>query len=454
MVSMQTAVGTFSSSCRFPIIVILGSTGVGKTKLSIELAKQLNGEVVSADSMQVYKGLDIITAKATVDERRVCKHHMIDIIHPLKSFSVLQYRNKALPIIEDISRRGKLPIIVGGTSYYIEAILWDTLVTEFNASSNNEHENDKNPKRGKESIVEEITDPVDETESLKPSSGYSAYAMEPKDFYEQLKSIDPIAASKVHPNDVRKVKRQLEINQQSGRLSSEIIFEQHSKEGADHLGGPLRFTNALVFWLTCEPNALEKRLCDRVDEMVAKGLVDEISKFYKEYNLVLSKKSSDFVPYMEGIFQAIGFKEFHNYLTKETASDEEKQKLLEMGIQTLKRITIRYSKKQKSWIKNRFLRRPVHSSPNVYELDASSVENWNQTTLKPALKAAKKFLEGECLDLMPLQRMPRDPQENPHRHYICEACGEKLIVGDDIWKKHCQSRKHKKRVAKKRKLIA
>ena len=464
MAGAKAALSSVGCRYRFPIIVILGSTGVGKTKLSIELAKCLNGEIVSADSMQLYKGLDIITAKATLEERGQCKHHLIDIIDPLENFTVVKFRDMALPIIEDISKRGKLPIIVGGTNYYIESILWNTLVTE------NAPDCKHNSKRELDlvDVVKKETDEiVPKEEDIPPNQGISEHnerrstemstcsntaEMEARSYYEQLKSIDPVAASKVHPNDTRKVKRQLDIKRLTGRLPSEVIFEQQSKEGADHLGGPLRFKNALVFWLTCEQIALEKRLSDRVDNMLTNGLLEEISNFYTKYNAQFSKMQPGFVPYTEGIFQAIGFKEFHKYLTNKLMNEDEKHKCLQEGIEALKRVTIRYSKKQKTWVRNRFLKRPIHSSPYVYELDASRIEKWDETALLPALKAAKKFLLGEKIELESVVRIPKDPEEDAHRHYKCETCGNKLIVGDSVWKKHCESKRHKKRVAYKRKL--
>ena len=115
---------------RLPLVVILGSTGTGKSKLAIEIGKKVGGEILSADSMQVYKGLDIITNKVTAEELSECTHHLIDFVSPLKDFSVTEFRNLALPLIEDITKRGKIPIIVGGTNYYIESVLWNTLVDE------------------------------------------------------------------------------------------------------------------------------------------------------------------------------------------------------------------------------------------------------------------------------------------------------------------------------------
>eukprot|EP00795_Rhopilema_esculentum_P011761 gene11761-2058_t len=216
---------TLCKSFKYPIIVILGSTGVGKTKLSIELAKKVDGEIISADSMQVYKGLDVVTAKATQAERAEIKHHMIDMVNPLDSFSVVEFRNMALPIISDISSKGKVPIIVGGTNYYIESLLWNILVTE-----------DSGNQKTLASDLEDTSPNLSKIdfEVLKDQS-----------IYKFLQSIDPVAASKVHPNDSRKVKRKLEIWKATGKKPSDVIVEQQSLDGGDHLGGPLRFTNSL-----------------------------------------------------------------------------------------------------------------------------------------------------------------------------------------------------------------
>ena len=425
---------TLCNTFKYPIIVILGSTGVGKTKLSIELAKKVDGEIISADSMQVYKGLDVVTAKATHAERAEIKHHMIDIVNPLDSFSVVEFRNMALPIISDISSKGKVPIIVGGTNYYIESLLWNILVTE-----------DSGNQKTLASDLEDTCPNLSKIdfEILKDQSTYSF-----------LQSIDPVAASRVHPNDSRKVKRKLDIWKTTGKKPSDVIVEQQSFNGGDHLGGPLRFTNSLVFWLSCEQTALDKRICDRVESMLANGLVEEISGFYDDYNSKILTKTPSFIPYKEGIFQAIGFKEFHNFLTSKFDNDNKKEELFKESIETLKRVTIRYSKKQNTWIRNRFLKRPIHSSPNVYKLDASVIEQWNETALQPTLDAATLFLSGKKIQLLPMPRLFKDQAEDQHKQYFCETCNGKLIVGDSVWKQHCQSRKHKKRSAKRKKLEA
>ena len=112
-----------------PIVVVLGATGAGKSKLALEVAQKFGGEIISADAMQMYKGLDIVTNKVTAEEQRLVKHHMIDFLDPLLKSNVVDFRNQALPIIQDLRERNTMPVICGGTNYYIESLLWNILVT-------------------------------------------------------------------------------------------------------------------------------------------------------------------------------------------------------------------------------------------------------------------------------------------------------------------------------------
>ena len=120
----------FQDFSQTKLVVVLGSTATGKSKLGIELAKLFNGEVISADSMQVYKGLDIITNKVTQEESTQVKHHLIDVVSPNEEFTVVDFKKKALGVIEDLSQKGCLPVVVGGTNYFIESLLWDFLIDE------------------------------------------------------------------------------------------------------------------------------------------------------------------------------------------------------------------------------------------------------------------------------------------------------------------------------------
>uniref|UniRef100_A0A8C1SCM3 tRNA isopentenyltransferase 1 n=1 Tax=Cyprinus carpio TaxID=7962 RepID=A0A8C1SCM3_CYPCA len=293
------------------LVVILGATGTGKSKLAIEIGKRLNGEIISADSMQVYKGLDIITNKVTEEEQAQCRHHMISFVDPLVSgYTVVDFRNKALltsliSYIEDMHRQKKLPIIVGGTNYYIESILWKVLI---------------DTGQGSDAVSEKVG------------------TCESRVELEKLGAI-------LHPHDARKIARSLQVYMETGVPHSRLLEEQQGQDGGDCLGGPLRFQNPCIFWLHYETNALDERLDKRVDQMLLLGLIDELKDFHQRFNDKKLKENSQ--DYQRGIFQSIGFKEFHEYLTaSENISQEERDKLKIKGIESLKQATHRYARKQ------------------------------------------------------------------------------------------------------------
>ena len=204
-----------------PIIVVLGATGAGKSKLALELAQKFNGEVISADAMQMYKGLDIVTNKVTPEERNLVKHHMIDFLDPLMKSTVIDFRNQTLPLIEDLRSKNVIPVICGGTNYYIESILWNILLK----SSNEETIKPINVKRFKSN--------EDENDDSELSN---------ENLYEKLKKIDPQRANHLHPNERRKILRSLEVFESTGRPHGQIIEEQKQMKGGSVLGGSLRFS--------------------------------------------------------------------------------------------------------------------------------------------------------------------------------------------------------------------
>ncbi|EDO39856.1 predicted protein [Nematostella vectensis] len=391
---------------RLPVVVILGCTGTGKSKLAIEIGKRIGGEIISADSMQVYKGLDIITNKVTTEEMRECKHHMIDFVSPLNEFSVVDFRNMALPLIEEIKGRGKIPIVVGGTNYYIESLLWEILI-----------DNDNKPP--------ENSDVDDDGE---------------------LQIVDPVMARRIHPNDTRKIARSLQVFEQHGRPHSELLAEQQSKDGGSAYGGPLRFDLTCVFWLHCEKEILNKRLDSRVDAMLDKGLVQELLEFHGSYNKL---RQDDNSRYSEGIFQSIGFKEFHNFLVQQQKGDtvnslikEEDKKVFDECVEAMKAVTRRYAKKQTMWVKNRFLSRPIGSSPNVYELDATDLSSWESNVLDRGLGILENLLQDKQPSVDPIARIIRD-QQSTHVQHTCEVCDNRVIIGDKNWASHLVSKSHK-----------
>lgn len=170
---------------RVPVVVVLGATGAGKSKLALEIAQRFGGEIISADAMQMYKGLDIVTNKVTQEERRLVKHHMIDFLDPLLRTTVVEFRNQASLIIDDLRKRNVMPVICGGTNYYIESLLWQVLV-ETSANTT-----ESACKRFKTSDVDDDS-------------------MSNSELYERLKEQDPERASQLHPQERRKIVRSLQ----------------------------------------------------------------------------------------------------------------------------------------------------------------------------------------------------------------------------------------------------
>ncbi|XP_026144933.1 tRNA dimethylallyltransferase isoform X3 [Carassius auratus] len=387
------------------LVVILGATGTGKSKLAIEIGKRLNGEIISADSMQVYKGLDIITNKVTEEEQAQCPHHMISFVDPL-----------------DMHHRQKLPIIVGGTNYYIESILWNVLINSGQGS-----ESEKGVASESKTELEKLGGP---------------------ELHRWLKEVDPDMAAILHPHDARKIARSLQVFMDTGVPHSCLLEEQRGQDGGGCLGGPLRFQNPCIFWLHCKTNALDERLDKRVDQMLSLGLIDELKDFHQRFNEKKIKENSQ--DYQHGIFQSIGFKEFHEYLTaSENISQEERDKLKIKGIESLKQVTRRYARKQNKWVRNRFLKRPASNVPPVYCLDVTDVTNWETTVLTPALEILDCIQKGEQPSVQPIRADGLDPR-NKRSHHMCDHC-DKVIIGDLEWTAHQKSKNHLYQVRKRRK---
>ncbi|XP_022603072.1 tRNA dimethylallyltransferase, mitochondrial isoform X1 [Seriola dumerili] len=408
------------------LVVVLGATGTGKSKLAIEIGKRLQGEIISADSMQVYQGLDIITNKVTAEELAQCRHHMISFVDPLvSSYTVVDFRNKALALIDDMHSRNKLPIIVGGTNYYIESLLWKVLLDTGQENEESEDGGDGAPNRKLE--LEKLG--ADE-------------------LHKRLAEVDPKMASMLHPNNKRKIARSLQIHEETGVPHSHWLEEQRGQEGGDGLGGPLRYPDPCIFWLHADMEALDKRLDARVDEMLSAGLIEELRDFHVRYNQ--QKVQDDSQSYQQGIFQSIGFKEFHDYLTApESRTQQEKHTLRDKGIEAVKIATKRYARKQNKWVRNRFLKRPGDNVPAVYGLDATDVSRWEETVLNPALQILDSLSKGEEPKIPPI-RVQEAGQKNKRSLHTCDLC-DKVIIGDLEWTAHLKSKKHHYHVRKKRK---
>ncbi|RWS30341.1 tRNA dimethylallyltransferase-like protein [Leptotrombidium deliense] len=444
----------FKMQANKPVIVILGATGTGKTKLSLDLAQHFDCEVISADSMQIYKGLDIVTNKVTPEERSLVPHHLIDYIDPLISYTVVDYRNKSLPILNSLLEKNKLPIIVGGTIYFIESLLWNVLITseEDNNCLIKEKEKQINSEHSSQEIItkENIKNFIITQETVKHLSNEYLYNL--------LKEIDPQGCAGLHWNTRRKVIRRLQIFQQHGKTYSELIAEQKSINAGCAYGGPLRLKNCVILWLQCDRSILRDRIFKRVDQMIENGLVEELLQFHELYNQTRFEENKN-ADYTEGIFQSIGFKEFHRYLILDKESRESKKgrKIFEECTERMKYATFRYAKWQEKWIVNRLLRSD-RVIPPIFGLNTSDLTQWQQNVTNIAIEIVKSHVKGTPLptNIVPMEKEvsceDNTPEERRRLHH-CDIC-ERLIVGTKNWKMHLKSRKHYNVVNSRKRLCA
>ncbi|MBE5822766.1 MAG: tRNA (adenosine(37)-N6)-dimethylallyltransferase MiaA [Butyrivibrio sp.] len=276
------------------LIVLTGPTAVGKSKLSIELAKKIGGEIISADSMQVYKYMDIGTDKISKKKMEGVPHHLIDFLDPHEDFNVFTFQKLSKKAIKEIADRGKVPIIVGGTGFYIQAVLYDIDFTETDEDMTLRHELE-------ERVKKEGTNGI----------------------YEELKKVDPLSAEMIHENNSKRVIRALEYYKKTGRPISEHNAEQSKKESC------YDFT---YFVLTDKRETLYSRIEKRVDQMIKDGLEDEVKK-------LLSMN----IPKTATSMQGLGYREMIGYLNGEYDLDR--------AVYLIKRNTRHFAKRQLTWFK-------------------------------------------------------------------------------------------------------
>ncbi|MBR6273698.1 MAG: tRNA (adenosine(37)-N6)-dimethylallyltransferase MiaA [Lachnospiraceae bacterium] len=277
-----------------PLIILSGPTAVGKTELSIKLAHEADGEIISADSMQVYRTMDIGTAKIKPSEMDGIPHHLIDIIEPEDEWNVSLFAEYAKKAVNDIYSRGKVPVLVGGTGFYIQALLYDV---EFSEEDDNE-------------IRKRLT---------KESIRLGAHAL-----HERLKEIDPVSAEIIHENNVKRVIRALEFYE-----LHHMPISEHNKTQSERKS-PYDFR---YFVLSDSRDKIYDRIDRRVDKMLEAGLVDEV-KGLMDRGLDLSYVS----------MQGLGYKEIYKYLTGEYTLDE--------AVYILKRDTRHFAKRQLTWFRH------------------------------------------------------------------------------------------------------
>ena len=283
-----------SENKKKPMIILTGPTAVGKTDLSIQLAKAMNGEIISADSMQVYRHMDIGSAKVTPEEMDGVPHHLIDVLEPEEEFNVVVFQKLAKEALTGIYERGHIPIIVGGTGFYIQALLYDIDFTE----------ND-----GDTAIRREL-------EKLAQTQGAGC-------LHQMLQEIDPESAAAIHQNNVKRVIRAIEFYRQTGKKISLPNEQEREKQS------PYQF---LYYVLDTDRKTLYERIDRRVDLMMEHGLVDEVK------HLADMGCTRDMVS-----MQGLGYKEILDYLSGEIP--------LEEAVYILKRDTRHFAKRQITWFK-------------------------------------------------------------------------------------------------------
>lgn len=275
------------------VIVICGPTASGKTKLSIELAKKINGEIVSCDSMQIYKDMTIGTAKPTTEEMQGIKHYLIDYVSPETRYSVADYKKDAIKAIKEILGRGKVPIVVGGTGLYLESLIYGI---EYNE-------------------IEIDLEYRNELEKIEQEKGLQG-------LYEMAKKIDEEAIKKISANDKKRIFRVLEIYHSTGKTKTELEIESR-KNGPEF--------DYVLFGIKMDREKLYERINKRVDLMIEDGLVEEVKQILNKY--------SEFPTAMQGL----GYKEVVQYLNRQISKDE--------MIEKIKMETRRYAKRQLIWFK-------------------------------------------------------------------------------------------------------
>ncbi len=278
-------------------LAITGPTASGKTSLSLNLAERLSAEIISCDSMQIYKGMDIGTAKATAEERARVPHHLIDFLSPTESYSVESYRAAAIECAREITERGRLPIFVGGTGLYIDSVS--------RALSQDAPESDP---EYREKILSEIKTDEDITA-----------------LWERLRAVDPESAEKIHKNNVKRVIRALEIYDATGKPKSLLDKESHGGEREVFVG--------MITIDFHDRELLYRRVDTRVDIMMREGLLDEVRSLY-DAGLLASGTAS----------AAIGYKELVEYI--------EGRCTLDCAVESLKLATRRYAKRQLTWFRH------------------------------------------------------------------------------------------------------
>ncbi|XP_023738101.1 tRNA dimethylallyltransferase 2 [Lactuca sativa] len=435
------------SNSKPKVVVIMGATGSGKSRLAIDLASQFPIEIINADSMQVYEGLDVLTNKVPLDDQKGVPHHLLGTISPMVEFTAKDFRDSAISLINDITSRNHLPVIVGGTNYYIQALVSRFLL-------------DDSPVDTDELSLDETYGDKQQPNELIQEQENFIYS------YDNLKDLDPVAANRIHPNDQRKINQYLHIYASSGVLPSKYLQEKTMENwgNADNL----RF-NCCFICVDASLHVIDKYVDKRVDQMIDSGLLLEV---YDIFN-----PDAD---YTRGLRQAIGVREFEvflkTYLSKgqngnfESPIDKSKlnmneilsipgeKELLQDAIDKVKLNTRRLVRRQK----RRLIRLQTLFGWNIHYVDATEClscfteESWTTNVVKPSIQIIKSYFEKD-INLIPDFNATNGvkgltlKERDLWTQHICKACGNKVLRGGYEWEQHKQGRNHRKRVCRLRK---
>lgn len=418
---MTLSANTFKKMTK-NIICIIGTTGVGKSQLSIYLAKALNGEVINADSMQMYENVPQITNKHPIEERFGVKHHVMDHTPWSESYHIHKFQSECQDAINNID----LPIVVGGTHYYLQSVLF----------------NNKTITTGKS--IDDLT--ASQKDLLENGDAQA--------IWDELNKLDPKVSQKFHPNDKRRVSRALELIYLSNERTSDVYLQQRKDIKSQ---GLLKY-NVLFIWVYCKLDTLDKRLDSRVDKMFQNGAIDELNELFEVY-----KKAKDSQDTTSGVWQVIGFKEFLPYLESnngasidKTFEELMKDKQFVSCLDEMKLRTRRYARRQIKWIKNQLIPE-LQDESKVMVLDATNLDKFCQCVETRGLEIVNEFLgsengEIETYDQIPSSLINEDlvkinKTQLKWEHHQCDICKDSsgnpmVFIGDQI-QLHLNGRKHK-----------
>lgn len=306
-----------------PLVILTGPTAVGKTALSIALAKAVGGEIISADSMQVYRRMDIGSAKITPEEMAGVPHHLIDVLEPDQEFNVVVFQKLAKRAVADIYSRGHIPVVVGGTGFYIQALVYDIDFTE-----------------------------NDEDTALRRSLEELARREGAEALYERLRAVDPESCESIHAHNIKRVIRAIEFYEKTGKKISDHNREQRCNDS------PYNFA---YFVLNDDRERIYERINERVDLMMAQGLTEEVRALWE------SGCRKDMVS-----MQGLGYKELLSYLEGEIS--------LEEAVYLIKRDTRHFAKRQLTWFRRE--KEVIWIEKNVFDQDSHKMLEFMQDFLR------------------------------------------------------------------------